>query len=167
MIITLIGPMASGKTTVGQILASKLKYPFVDTDRWIERETGLSVAEIFQTSGEASFREWETQALNALLNTQNQVLATGGGIVITPINRQLLQQALVVYLKVSPAVQLQRLNADNTRPLLHVSDKANRLTQLQQERDPWYQALAKITLNAEQKTPEALADEIFTNTKCL
>jgi shikimate kinase len=162
MIITLIGPMASGKSTIGQLLASELNMPFIDTDQWIEAHTGLSVSEIFQTQGEATFRNLETQALKALLTQDNLILATGGGIITTLENHSLLQQhATIIYLKITPETQLQRLPNDNTRPLLATQNKLTTLVQLQMEREPLYQALAQNTINVDTLNPQEVIAKII------
>ena len=157
--IALIGPMASGKTTLGQKLAETLHYPFCDTDQWIEAETGMNISDIFATKGEPFFRAYETKALQHFLidTPSNMVLSTGGGIVKPPENRLLLlHHSRVVYLDVSVATQLKRTEGDTTRPLLTTPDKAAVLTKLKVERTPWYVETAHITLNVDHDDPEAL-----------
>ncbi len=161
MILTLIGPMASGKSTIGRLLATELNMPFIDTDEWIEAHTGLSVSEIFETQGEASFRSLETQALKTLLQQEDLILATGGGIITTQENHTLLKQnSHIIYLKISPEAQLQRLSNDNTRPLLATENKKAILIKLQTEREPLYQRLAQSTIDVDHLNPEEVVAEI-------
>ena len=164
MILTLIGPMASGKTTIGQLLANELNMPFIDTDQWVEAQTGLSVSEIFQTQGEATFRSLETQALKTLLKQENLILATGGGIMTMPENHTLLKQnARIIYLRIAPETQLNRLANDSTRPLLATSNKQATLIQLQTEREPLYQALAHSTIDVDTLNPQEVIARIKAN----
>jgi len=117
--IALIGFMGSGKTAVGRLLARKLGWAFEDTDAWIERRAGGSVAEIFRRNGEASFRDLEADALRGILAGPGPlVCACGGGSVLRPENRALIaRHALAVWLHAAPAVCLARIDPA-TRPLL-------------------------------------------------
>ncbi len=164
MKITLVGAMASGKTTIGKKLSAVLCYPFYDTDQWIESETGMLISQLFAAQGEPFFRAHETKALQHFFShpSEDMVLSTGGGIIKTPKNRHLLSQhSTVIYLKVSVATQLQRTEGDTTRPLLMTPDKVGVLTRLQTERTLWYQETATVTIDADQASPDELVTTIL------
>ena len=108
--VYLIGPMGSGKTTIGQRLARKLGLEFLDSDHELEAQTGASVNLIFDVEGEKGFRDRETRMLEELTGRQGVLLATGGGAVLRKENRNLLgSSGLVIYLRTSVTQQLQRL----------------------------------------------------------
>ncbi len=142
--IVLIGPMGAGKTAVGRRLAVKLGRRFIDMDHELERRTGASINLIFDVEGEAGFRHRESALLAELCALPDIVLATGGGIVIQPANRAHLTRGLVVYLKTSVELQLQRLARDRQRPLLCHPDRRGRLEALARERNPLYEACADL-----------------------
>jgi shikimate kinase len=134
----LIGMMGSGKTTVGQLLATQLSYQFVDTDVLIERVAGQSIPQIFANAGEAEFRKLESQVLAELSAYSRRAIATGGGIILKRENWSYLRHGIVVWLDV-PVEQLQaRLQTDTTRPLLLDSDPAAKLRTLLDERQSLY-----------------------------
>ncbi|XP_059631477.1 shikimate kinase 3, chloroplastic-like [Cornus florida] len=119
--IFLVGMMGSGKTTVGKILAEVLGYSFVDSDRYVEQALGeSSVAHIFKQCGESIFREYETEALRKLSLVPRQVVATGGGAVVSPVNWKYMKQGVTVYLDVPLDALARRIAAVGTdsRPLL-------------------------------------------------
>jgi shikimate kinase len=108
--IILIGPMGSGKSTIGNIVAKRLHREFQDSDHFIEQRTGVDIARIFDIEGEQGFRDRETSALQALLTENGRVIATGGGSVLRAENQQLLQQhGYIVFLDTSLNQQMQRL----------------------------------------------------------
>ncbi len=159
MRISLIGPMAAGKSTVGQLLADRLHWPFYDTDTLIETARGKSISQIFAEEGEDFFRNLETIFLKKLLTQpESMVIATGGGIVKKLENRSLLQtHSQVVFLDLPVTEQLQRTAGDTSRPILMVENKVERLEALRQERLPLYQEIASLTLQTHQAAPEELA----------
>ena len=117
--ILLIGPMGSGKTSVARLLANNLDKKFLDTDEEIMKKTGVDIAYIFDMEGEEGFRKRERLALKECLNDNNLVLSTGGGIVLSQDNRDLLTaRGTVVYLQASIDSQVERTAATNNRPLL-------------------------------------------------
>jgi shikimate kinase len=143
--IFLVGPMGSGKTTIGKVVAREFGLEFYDSDQELERLTGASVNLIFDVEGEAGFRERETRLLRDLTRKQGVLIATGGGAVTTAENRRLLRQGgLVVWLKTSVAQQLKRLSHDNARPLLQAPDRKARLEALAQQRNPHYHSVADL-----------------------
>lgn len=141
--IILVGPMGAGKTTVGRQLASRLSLHFVDTDHLIEEKSGADIPWIFDVEGEAGFRSRETAVLESLSGVTGQVIATGGGIVVTPANHPLLKSlGRVVYLSASIEQLWERTCKDKKRPLLQVEDPKARIIDLVSKRDPLYRSLA-------------------------
>ena len=117
--IYLIGLMGSGKTTLGKILSKKLDKQFYDSDHVIEEKLGVDVPMIFEYEGEAGFREREKDSLKELVSKKNIVLATGGGIILSQSNRDLLSEnGIVIYLKSNQKDLIKRMKNDKTRPLL-------------------------------------------------
>ena len=156
--IYLIGPMGSGKTTIGQRVAKRLKMEFIDCDRNLEKQTGASVNLIFDVEGEAGFRKREGAMLKDLTSRQNVLIATGGGTVLKKKNRELLQRTgLVVYLQTSVSQQLHRLRLDRTRPLLQEGDRQQKLTRLAAARNPVYEELADLVFPSRNRGPEITA----------
>ncbi|NJK36438.1 MAG: shikimate kinase [Oscillatoriales cyanobacterium RM2_1_1] len=121
MNIYLIGMMGAGKTTVGKALATELNYRFIDTDAVIAQVADQSIAELFAARGEPEFRDLESKVLAEVAAYQYSVVATGGGIILRSLNWSYLQCGLVVWLDVSVEQLDQRLQEDNTRPLLQHS----------------------------------------------
>jgi shikimate kinase len=158
--IALIGLPGSGKSTVGRLLGRRLGLPFVDTDAAIESRLGCSIRSFFEREGEASFRDIETEVLAHLLSTQRQqVLSTGGGIVLRPANRALLQRTCkVIYLKSTPEDLYKRLRHDTQRPLLQVADPVAKLRELFTERDALYREVADFVLETGTPTVAALVN---------
>ena len=147
--IVLVGPMGSGKTTVGRRLAHELNQDFFDTDHEIIDKTGVSIDHIFDIEGEEGFRERESKILENLCQMSNIILATGGGIVILPKNRKILKNSgLVVYLSSSVNQLLKRTAKSKTRPLLeNSSDRRKTITELIEARDVYYREVASIVVN--------------------
>ncbi|MGH8145425.1 MAG: shikimate kinase AroK [Rhodanobacteraceae bacterium] len=157
----LIGPMGSGKSSIGRRLAQHFDMPCVDLDACIEERTGASVATIFEIEGEAGFRRRESELLAELTQQSGIVLATGGGAVLAPPNRALLRErGFVVWLETGIEQQLQRLARDRHRPLLHAPDRRERLEQLARERDPVYRELADFTVSSEGESCQHAATRI-------
>ena len=156
--VYLVGPMGSGKTTIGQRLARHLNLQFLDSDHELEAQTGASVSLIFDVEGEEGFRRRETEMLRKLTARQNVLVATGGGIVLREENRNLLRRSgLVVYLKTSVAQQLRRLSRDKSRPLLQSGDREEKLARLADARNPLYEELADIVFPSQNRGLEAAA----------
>ena len=159
--IYLVGMMASGKSTVGPLLADALGYRFLDADAVIREVAGCTIPEIFDRDGEAGFRQLERQVLKQLSQWHSLVVATGGGIVTVPANWGELRQGAVVWLDVDAAELLQRLQADSGgRPMLETPDPQQRLLELLEERRPLYdQADLKIT--AGNGTPAEISKRVL------
>lgn len=147
----------SGKTTVGRELAKRLGLRFVDSDHEVEARTGVKIPTIFEIEGEDGFRKRETQTLDELTTESNMVLATGGGAVIKPENREILSaRGVVIYLNVPPHILWERTRHDKTRPLLQVPDPKARIQQLYVVRDPLYRQAARIIVEGGRGTPHAM-----------
>jgi shikimate kinase len=147
--IVLVGPMGSGKTTAGRRLAHELNQDFYDTDHEIIDKTGVTIDHIFDIEGEDGFRERESKILENLCQMSNIILATGGGIVILPKNREILKNAgLVVYLSSSVDQLLMRTAKSKTRPLLENSaDRRKTITELVDARDVYYREVASLVVD--------------------
>ena len=161
--IVLVGLPGSGKSTVARSLARKLKVESFDSDQVIEQRLGCSIRAYFDSHGEAAFRDVEEAAIDALTSGKGSiVLATGGGAVLRPLNRQRLRErATVVYLRATPEQLYRRLRHDTKRPLLQVADPLQRLRELYQERDPLYRECAHFVLDTQGSSLNMLASRIL------
>jgi len=152
--ILLCGPMGSGKSSVGRALAELLGWPFVDSDACIERDAGLSVAQIFEREGEAGFRRRERETLGSL-PARGSVIALGGGAVEAPENREILRgKGNLVWLDARPETLVARIGADAGRPLLSGLDtpaRIERLRELSTRRAPAY-ASAELRVETDQRS---------------
>ena len=162
MRLILIGPMASGKSTVGRKLSKRLNLDFIDVDKEVERSAGVSISWIFDVEGEKKFRERESKELINSLNADNCVIATGGGVVLYEQNRSLLKKGTVIYLETSIQTQLERTINDNKRPLLQESDNPEQtLRKLKEIRDPLFQECANITIKEGKNSHNEVINEII------
>ena len=160
--IILIGPMGSGKTSTGKILAKQMSFNFFDTDEEIEERTGVSIAYIFDVEGETGFRQREHQALMKFLDNNNAVIATGGGIITYKKSRAIIQDhKRVVYLKTSVEKQIKRATVSDKRPLLIDTDPASKLQELMLTREPLYEEISDIKIDTNERTPSEIALEII------
>lgn len=116
--IVLIGFMGVGKTSIGKKVAQILNMDFIDTDLLIEKSFGMNAPDIFKKYGEVFFREKESQVVNSLANIKNTVVATGGGIVLNPINVEVLSNiGKIVWLNAPLELIYERIKSDINRPL--------------------------------------------------
>jgi shikimate kinase len=137
--LALVGFMGTGKSSIGRLAAEQLRFAFIDTDELIENEVGQSIAEIFAQRGEAAFRKYERDVVNALSARHNTVIATGGGLVADPSNlASLKSHALVVCLWASPETIWERVRLQSNRPLLQTPDPPARIRELLELRGPSY-----------------------------
>ncbi|AGY91311.1 hypothetical protein SPICUR_01460 [Spiribacter curvatus] len=158
--VFLIGPMGAGKSTIGRRLAARLRLSFVDLDAAIEARTGVDIPRIFDIEGEAGFRRREAELLDSLTQQSGILLATGGGAILDADNRRhLSERGQVVYLRASVPAQLARIRHSN-RPLLRDEDPAGRLRAILAERAPLYEALADISIDTEDGSPERIAERL-------
>lgn len=156
--VYLVGLMGAGKTTVGRLLARRLKLRFHDSDHEIERRCGVRIPVIFEIEGEAGFRAREQQVIAELTALSGIVLATGGGAVMAEENRRrLAASGTVVYLKAHPEDLLERVRQDRNRPLLAGANPLARLRELHVERDPVYRSLADVVVETGNQSVPALA----------
>ena len=159
--IYLIGLMGSGKTTLGKILSKKLDKHFYDSDQVIEEKLGVNVPMIFEYEGEAGFREREKDILKELVSKQNIVLATGGGIILSESNRDLLaKNGIVIYLKSNQKDLVLRMKNDKSRPLLKNGNVELIIKKLCQEREPLYEEIADFKVATKNKRIYEVVNEI-------
>jgi shikimate kinase len=160
--IFLVGLMGAGKTTVGRMLARRLRLRFYDSDQEIERRCGVKIPTIFEIEGEAGFRLRERQAIAELTTLQGIVLATGGGAVVCEENRRRLAAGgTVVYLNARPEDLYERVRHDRNRPLLATADPLARLRALYAERDALYRSIAHLVVDTGAQSVPLLARELL------
>ncbi|MES9845019.1 MAG: shikimate kinase AroK [Candidatus Sedimenticola sp. 6PFRAG5] len=160
--IFLVGPMGAGKTTIGRQLAELLGLDFDDSDKEIQRRTGVDIPTIFDFEGEDGFRRREKSVIDELTQREGIVLATGGGAVLDVENRGWLSgRGVVVYLYCSPEQQFERTMRDRNRPLLQTDDPLSKLETLMEERDPIYRQIADVVVQSEKRSAASVAKEIM------
>lgn len=159
--IVLVGFMGAGKSTVARLVAERLGWNYVDLDQEIERRAGMSVPEIFRLRGEAEFRRLERDATTLLAACTSTVIAAGGGWMIQPGLADVLRRgALLVWLRVSPDVVIERLAHEvEGRPLLRGGDRAGRVAELLAEREVSY-ARADVAVSTDGLTADEVADGV-------
>lgn len=154
--------MGAGKTTIGRKLAELLGYPFFDSDKEIEQRAGVDIAWIFEVEGEPGFRLREHNVIKDLTEQNGIVLATGGGSILKPENRELLSaRGTVVYLKTSREQQIHRISKDKRRPLLQVDDKAAALNKIMTQREPLYIDIADFAVETGSRSIQSVVSEIM------
>ena len=155
--IFLIGMMGAGKSSVGRMLARDLGKQFHDSDHTIEARTGVKIPVIFELEGEAGFRAREAAALDELTALHGIVLATGGGAVLSEVNRHTLRaRGTVVYLRASVTELWHRTRRDRNRPLLQTADPLARLGELYAQRDPLYREVAHVVVDSSSQSLRSL-----------
>jgi shikimate kinase len=160
--LVLVGMSGTGKSRVGRLVAQRLRWRFVDTDVEIERCAGRSVPEIFATEGEARFRAIEREVIARVARQSGAVIATGGGAILDPANREALFAGnLVVCLEASAEQIAARLaRAREHRPLLAGRDPLVAIRELQAQRAPLY-ALAHRTIPTDGRTLGEVATAVL------
>ena len=157
--------MGSGKSSIGKILAKKIDFKFIDTDKLIEIQEGIKIKEIFNSKGERYFRDLEVKVLEKTLTTQNAVIATGGGIVQRQKNRILLEnEKNVFFLNSSVNRQFERTKDSDKRPLLNKGDKFKTLGELYKKRLSHYENVSRYKVEMDDKTNEDIVEHIIKNT---
>ncbi len=160
--IVLIGFMGSGKTSIGRLVAQRLGFQFIDTDAVIVERAGRQIPEIFSQHGEPWFRDQESAALRSLGIIQRAVISTGGGIVLRPENRDLLQElGFVVWLTASEDVIFERVSRNKKRPLLQTADPRQTVHDLLEQRRPLYTGTAQFTVDSTHLGHDAAADVVI------
>jgi len=159
--IILTGFMGTGKTTLGRLLAERIGYEFIDTDALIEEQIKQTIAELFQTQGEATFRKLESELVEELAQKKGLVIATGGGLVLDSRNVAALSKTgQIICLTASPEEILARIsNQQDVRPLLQEKDPQTKIIELLQQRAPIYQQFPQLSTS--KQTLEQLVDKII------
>lgn len=166
--IIFVGPMGAGKTTIGRMVAKQLKRSFYDSDREIEKRTGVSIPLIFELEKEQGFRNREKTVIHDLTHLDNIVLATGGGAVLDQQNRSnMVQSGHVIYLKATIDQLVNRTSKDNNRPLLQTEDPRRKLEELMEIRDPLYTEVADTIIATDSLTVRKIVDKIVKMAKKL
>ena len=162
-LVVLVGPMGAGNTTLGKILAKELGYEFFDSDKEIEQRSGANIPWIFDVEGEEGFRNRETSVIADLSQKKMAVLATGGGAMMRPENRDhVTRTGFVVYLNTSVEQQYKRTHKDKNRPLLQGDEDALQvLTALYEKRDPVYRDVADYVVNTDKKSLKTIVKNIL------
>ncbi len=154
--------MGAGKSAVGRQLARQLHLEFVDSDEEVEKRTGVDIPFIFEKEGEAGFRKREARVIDDLSQKDGIVLATGGGAIMDPQNRNNLgARGLVVYLHTSVDQQLSRTRKGRDRPLLDSDDPRAVLETLMAAREPLYREIADLTVDTDGRKVRAVVSEII------
>lgn len=159
--VVLIGFMGTGKTSVGKLLAYRLGKSFIDIDKRIEKEMGISIPEIFAKYGEGFFRAKEHEVVTRIAQYKNAVIATGGGVVLNPSNIECLRQKGVIFcLTADPDVILERTGRRPTRPLLQCENPRQVIVDLLEKRQPFYDQ-ADYQVDSSVLTPYQVTEEII------
>ena len=157
----LIGMMGSGKSTVGKLLAKKMKMPFLDLDHYIEIKNKMSIQDIFKEKGENYFRELEVNALSTIKDSK-VVVACGGGIILDHRNRKnISSNGKVIFLEASTSSLKNRLLSNTNRPLLNDKDIEKELIKIWNQRKKYYYNTAEIIINTDDLNPEILSKQII------
>jgi shikimate kinase len=158
----LVGPMGAGKSAVGRQLAKLLHLSFLDSDDEIESRTGVDIPFIFEKEGEEGFRKREAKVIDELSAMDGIVLATGGGAVVNPQNRNFLgARGFVIYLFTSVDQQVVRTQRGRERPMLANGDSRKILDDLMAFRDPLYREIADLIVETDGRKVKAVASEIL------
>jgi shikimate kinase len=161
--VVLVGPMGAGKSTVAALVAEAWGVTARDTDADVEALEGRSISDIFVESGEAHFRDLERKAVAEALATHDGVLALGGGAVLDPATRALLDGETVVFLRVGLSDAVKRVGLGTSRPLLldqAIGGVRGRIKALLDERTPIYESVATLVVDTDGRTPDDVAAEI-------
>ncbi|MDO4571446.1 MAG: shikimate kinase [Planctomycetia bacterium] len=166
MIISLIGYRATGKTTVARLLAERLGAPWADSDAEIERRAGKNIAQIFADEGESVFRDFEERVIFDLCQSDELILATGGGAILRENTRALLRDSgFVLWLTAPPEVILERMMADadsaTMRPSLTNLPALDEIRALLQAREAFYRETATIELAVQNFSPQEIVEQIM------
>ena len=159
--VVMVGMMGAGKSSIGRRLANRLGMAFADADSEIEQAANASIPEIFETHGEAYFRDGERRVIQRLLDGSQKVLATGGGAFIQPDTRAAIQaKGISIWLKADRDLLLQRVKRRSNRPLLNTGDPAEVIEKLSAERYPIY-AEANIHIQSRDIAHDVVISDIL------
>ncbi|CAG7622351.1 Shikimate kinase 2 [Paenibacillus allorhizosphaerae] len=157
--VVLIGPMGTGKSTVGKALAEKLGWTFVDTDAVIEEKAGTTIGAIFAEQGEPAFRKMESETIASVLQGETRIVSTGGGAVLAEQNRKAMKTSgFVIALRATEETIIMRVGNDENRPLLQ-GNAAERVRRILEERKHAYD-FADFTIDTTDKPVEVIVDLI-------
>ncbi|MFE0582054.1 shikimate kinase [Streptomyces sp. NPDC058874] len=159
-LVVLVGPMGSGKSTVGALLAERLGVPYRDTDADIVTAQGRPISDIFVDEGEPYFRQLERQAVEAAVAEHTGVLALGGGAVLDEGTRALLTGLPVAYLSMDVEEAVRRVGLGAARPLLAVNPR-RQWRELMEARRPLYTEVARVVVATDDRTPEEVAQAVL------
>ncbi|MFC9823650.1 shikimate kinase [Streptomyces erythrochromogenes] len=159
-LVVLVGPMGSGKSTVGALLAERLGVRYRDTDADIVAAQGRPISDIFVDEGEPYFRELERQAVAAAVSGHTGVLALGGGAVLDEGTRELLTGLPVAYLSMDVEEAVRRVGLGAARPLLAVNPR-RQWRELMEARRPLYTEVARVVVATDDRTPEEVAQTVL------
>ena len=159
--IFLIGFMGAGKTTVGKILSEKIGFRYFDADKFIENQSGKSISDIFSEHGEDYFRGLETKSLEYIVTMEDQVIATGGGVVTREENWEIMRKSgVTIYLKAPVEVIWERIQHNKSRPLLQVENPLDTAKQILNSRTHLYEQ-ADIIIETADLSPDQVSEEII------
>lgn len=159
--IVLVGMMGAGKTTVGELLATKLNRELKDIDRVIEQEQKKSIIEIFTDDGEEAFRKLESETIEKFSNMSDLIISTGGGALEKANNLSNLQKnGIIIYLEADIEELFKRVKNETQRPLLKEQDPLEVIKKLIKKREKFY-LMADITIITDNKSPEKITEEII------
>ena len=162
--IYLVGFMGAGKSAVSRELHQKLGWKTLDTDQLIVEQEGIEISDIFAKKGEGYFRQVERDVVKKLTNESHLVVACGGGVATKEENQaEIKKGGTVVLLSASPETILERVSRNNKRPLLEGKKTVEDIQKFLDERQPFYEKVADITVNVDGKTLEAIAEEILSH----
>ncbi|MGW2988886.1 shikimate kinase [Streptomyces goshikiensis] len=159
-LIVLVGPMGSGKSTVGELLAERLGVPYRDTDADIVTATGREISDLFIDEGEPHFRELERRAVAAAVAEHTGVLSLGGGAVLDGGTRGLLAGLPVAYLSMDVEEAVRRVGLGAARPLLAVNPR-RQWRELMEARRHLYTEVARVVVATDERTPEEVAQAVL------
>ena len=159
--VVLIGMMGSGKTTIANLLSKSLNKSALDLDLLFEKKYNTTIKDFFNNFSEEKFRALEHNLLKEVLEDDNFIISTGGGIILSDINRKLLfnDDILTIYLSANPTTIYDRIKDDKTRPLLLVENPKNEIEKILNNRIQYY-SMAKITIKTDNKTAGDIVEEI-------
>lgn len=158
--VALAGFTGTGKSRIGWELSRRLSLTFIDTDRVVERVSNMRIADIFETFGEQTFRDYETEVVLRSLRLDHVVVSTGGGTVVRPQNRAMLKsRGPVVVLQASPETVYRRTRR-NKRPILELGDPEERIRNLMAQRSEAYRDVATITVSTDRRDSSEVVEEI-------
>ncbi len=167
MNIVLIGFRGTGKSTVGKLLANRLKRDFIDTDEYIEKTTGKTIKDIFKEEGEEGFRKTEAETIAKLSKMENKIIAAGGGVVLKDENvKSLKSNGFLILLEATPEIIHDRIRQDKKttqqRPSLTNKNSFDEIKHLINKRQPLYENAANYTINTSYVSCEDIVEEIIT-----